>query len=179
MPVKPAIACATAAVFLSLGLPAFAQDDDSTQSEPETAGGGAVASIATGGALQQLIDVPVMALEALGTVGGRHVGAQGSFMFGRTQYGLGYERGTLGLAMGTQLERWGVGLSVYFGYLSITRHTEPVSLEGGTLGASLQASFDFVSWKRSALFTLARVTGEFGALPILGGGLAVGYRFGP
>jgi hypothetical protein len=104
---------------------------------------------------------------------------EATFLFGRTQYGLGYVHGTLGAAFGARMDAWVFGVTPYFGYLSISRLTRPDSLDGGTLGLSLHASWDFVSWRRSAFFLLGRVTGEIGALPIVGGGLSVGYRFGP
>jgi hypothetical protein len=178
---RRALACVAAVSSLALGPVARAQEEASTtDATSETGGSGVVASVAAGGVLQRLFDVPVTGLEAIGSLGGRVVGVEGTFLLGRTQYGLGYERGTVGLAIGSREGAWGFGLSPYFGYLSISRRTNPTDpLVGGTLGLSLHASWDFVCWNHSAFFGLARITGEVGALPILGVDLAIGYRFGP
>jgi hypothetical protein len=174
-------ACVAVLSFVAVGPVALAQEEASaTAATSETGGSGVVAAIAAGGVLQRLFDVPVMGLEAIGSLGGRVVGVEGTLLLGRTQYGLGYERGTVGLAIGSREGAWGFGLSPYLGYLSISRHTNPADpLVGGTLGVSVHTSWDFVSWNHSAFFALARITGEFGALPILGVDLAIGYRFGP
>jgi hypothetical protein len=185
VPVRSALASLVVAFFLSLAPIARAgkadppDDGQGEAPESETEGSGVVSSIAAGGALQTLLDIPVVGAEGIGTLGGRAAEVEGTLLLGRTQYGLECLHGTLGVALGDRAGAWGFGITPYLGYLSISRVTTSGSLQGGTLGVSVHLSWDFARWPRSAFFVLARATGEVIALTAAGVGLSVGYRFGP
>jgi hypothetical protein len=178
---KAVVAFVAVVTSLAIAPTAAAEDERSTEpADAATAGNDIEASIAAGPALQRLIDVPVAGVEAIATLSSNAIGMEATFLAGRSQYGLAYERGTLGCVLGGRVGALGFGISSYLALLSIARSTPAgLALGGVNMGIAPHVSWDFLRWDRSALFALARVSGEAGSLTILGAELAIGYRFGP
>jgi hypothetical protein len=149
---------------------------DVHEEHPPNRGGIALAG---GGTLQTWDGIPVTGFEGLATLGGRVFGVEGTFVFGRTQYGLSTRRLSLGSTFDARAGRWTAGLVFpCFGWVSISRATNGNSLEGGTLGVSGHVAWDAWQGRSWAFFLLARGLAEVGALPIVGGALSAGLRYG-
>jgi hypothetical protein len=171
-----------AASALAASAPSARADDEQPAS--------VVASVAAGAALHRLIDIPAYGAEGVATLGGKVVAAEVTFAGGRTQYGLHYWQLTGGPLVRGRIGAFTFGGSIYLSLFQIsppspdivTENGTPIvgpSLVGGNLGTAAEVGYDVVRWPRSALFVLARAVGEVGSMPLLGAGLACGYRFGP